>query len=134
MTAFENELGGRIVVMGYAPWIFLHSVGKRLQVQNAADWISRNRMPVRVDETVPLVSVARLSADRQRGAVMLLNAGMDAIPEATVHVRLPVPQTRLLVIGRDECTLDIQPEATGGCLALREIEPWGLRILLLEGV
>jgi hypothetical protein len=134
MTAFENELGGRVVVMGYAPWIFLHSVGKRLQLQNAADWISRNHMPVRVDETVPLGSVARVSADRQRGAVMLLNAGMDFIPEATVHVRLPVPQARLLVIGRDECTLDIQPEATGGCLVLGEIEPWGLRILLLGGV
>jgi hypothetical protein len=134
MTAFENDLGGRVVVMGYAPWIFLHSVGKRLQLQNAADWISRNRMPVRVDETVPLMSVARVSADRQRGAVMLLNAGMDAIPEATVHLRLPVLQARLLVIGRDERTLDIQPEAVGGCFTLREIEPWGLRILLLGGV
>ena len=134
MTAFENELGGRVVVMGYAPWIFLHSVGKRLQLQNAADWISRNRMPVRVDETVPLVSVARVSADRQRGAVMLLNAGMDFIPEATVHVRLPVLQARLLAIGRDEGTFNIQLEATGGCFTLREIEPWGLRILLLGEV
>lgn len=65
---------------------------------------------------------------------MLLNAGMDFIPEATVHVRLPVLQARLLAIGRDECTFNIQPEATGGCFILREIEPWGLRILLLGGV
>lgn len=88
MTAFENELGGRVVVMGYAQWIFLHSVGKRLQLQNVADWISRDTMPVRVDETVSLVSVARVAADRQRGAVMLLNTGYDLIPEATVHLRL----------------------------------------------
>ena len=79
MTTFENELGGRVVVMGYAPWIFLHSVGKRMQLQNVADWISRNRIPARVDETVPLALVARVSADRQYGAVMLLNAGMDFI-------------------------------------------------------
>lgn len=130
MTAFENELGGRVVVMGYAPWMFLHSAGKRLQLQNAADWISRDAVPVRVNETVPLVSVARVSADRRRGAVMLLNAGMDAVSEATVHVRLPVRRARLLALGQDERTLEVQPEATGGRLTLREIEPWGLRIIL----
>jgi hypothetical protein len=131
MTAFENELGGRVVVMGYAPWIFIQSVGKRLQLQNAADWISRNNMPVRIDETVPLVSAARISADRRRGAVMLINAGMDAIPEATVHIRLPLPQARLLAVGQVERPLDIQPEATGGCTTLRDLPPWSLRVILL---
>ena len=131
MTAFENELGGRVVVMGYAPWIFLHSMGKRLQLQNAADWISRNSMPVRVDQTVPLVSVARVSPDRRSGAVMLLNAGMDVIPEATVHLRLPVGQARLLRIGQDEVSLDLQPEMGGGCFTLRELPPWSLCVILL---
>lgn len=132
MTAFENELGGRVVVMGYAPWIFLHSVGKRLQLQNVADWISRDAMPVRVDETVPLVAVARVAADRRRGAVMLMNAGLDAIPEATVHIRLLVRQVRLLTIGQDERTLDVQPEATGGRITLRNFGPWSLMVILAE--
>jgi hypothetical protein len=131
MTAFENELGGRVVVMGYAPWIFLHSVGKRLQLQNASDWLSRDTMPVRVDETVPLVSVARVSADRRRGAVMLLNAGFDAIPEATVHLRWPCSQVRLLSIGRRAQVLPVEPEATGGRITLKDVEPWGMRYLLI---
>lgn len=133
MTAFENALGGRVVVMGYAPWIFLHSVARRRQLQQVADWISRDAMPVRVDETVPLVSVARVAADRQRGAVMLLNAGMDAIPAATIHLRFPTRQARLLTIGQEARHLALHPEATGGHLTLHDIEPWGLRILLLEG-
>lgn len=133
MTAFENELGGRVVVMGYAPWIFLHSVGKRLQLQNAADWISRDTMPVRVDETVPLLSVARVSADRRRGAVMLLNAGFDAIPEATVHLRLEAGPVRLLTIGRRGHKLPVEPEAGGIRATLRDIEPWGIRMMLVGG-
>ena len=131
MTAFENELGGRVVVMGYAPWIFLHSVGKRLQLQNVTDWLSRGSMPVRVDETVPLLSVVRLSADRQRGAVLLLNAGMDEIGEATVHLRVAARRGRLLAIGQPERDVALQPEGTGGCLTLRDIPPWGFRMLLL---
>lgn len=130
MTAFENELGGRVVVMGYAPWLFLHSVGKRLQLQNVADWISRDTMPVRVDETVPLLSVARVAPGRNRAAVMLLNAGMDAIPEATVHLRFAASEIRLLTIGRKTRTVPVEPEATGGRITLRDIEPWGLRVLL----
>jgi hypothetical protein len=131
MTAFENELGGRVVVMGYAPWLFLHSVGKRLQLQNAADWLSRNAMPVRVDETVPLVSVARVSADRRSGAVMLLNAGMDEISEATVHVRLASRSARVLTIGQAERALDLESAERGGCITLRHVPPWGLLIILL---
>ncbi|MEI6149821.1 MAG: hypothetical protein WCS01_12030 [bacterium] len=133
MTAFENELGGRVVVMGYAPWMFLHGVGKRLQLQNAADWITRDAMPVRVDETVPLVSVARVAADRGRGAVMLLNGGLDVIPEATVHLRMQAGQVRVLAVGRRSSIMPTEPEATGCRITLRDIEPWGLRMLLVGG-
>ena len=133
MTAFENELGGRVVVTGYAPWIFLHSVGKRLQLQNVADWISRDAMPVRVEEAVRLVPVARLSADRRRGAVMLVNAGLDPIREATVHLRVPASRARLLTPGRLEADADLRHLDDGvGRLVLNDMEPWGLRAVLLE--
>jgi hypothetical protein len=131
MTAFENERGGRVVVMGYAPWLFLHSVGKRLQLQNVADWISRGAMPVRIAEPERLVAVACVAADRRRAAVMLLNAGMDAVPEVTVHVRASAHRARLLAAGAAERALELQPEAGGGRLVLRDLEPWGLRMLLL---
>jgi hypothetical protein len=128
----ENELGGRVVVMGYAPWIFLHSVGKRLQLQNVADWLSRDTMPLRVDETVPLLSVVRLSADRQWGAVLLLNAGMDEILEATVHLRVAARRGRQLTIGQLEREVELKPESSGGCLTVRDIPPWGFRMLLWD--
>lgn len=132
MTAFENELGGRVVVMGYAPWIFLHSVGKRLQLQNVADWISRDTMPVRVEEPVRLIPVARVAADRRRGAVMLLNAGMDEIGEVNVHVRLAVRRARVLAVGEDERAMEMTSEGAGARITMRGIPPWGFRMLLLN--
>lgn len=131
MTAFENELGGRVVVMGYAPWMFLQSVRKRLQLQNAADWISRDAMPVRVEEPVRLVPVARMSADRKRAAVLLLNAGMDGIEEATVHLRMHAGPVRVQAIGRRASNVPVEPEAGGMRVTLRDIEPWGIRMVLM---
>jgi len=132
MTAFENELGGRVGVMGYAPWIFLHSVGKRLQLQNVADWISRDTMPVRVEEPVRLVAVARVAADRRCGAVMLLNAGMDAIEAATLQIRAAARRARELAIGQAERALNLNGGKGGVQVALRNIPPWGLRVILFD--
>ena len=126
------KVDGRVVVTGYAPWIFLHSIGKRLQLQNVADWISRDALPARVVETVPLVSVVRLSADRKRGAVMLLNAGMDPIPEATVHLRMQSEQVRCMAPGRPCTALPAEPVADGHLVALRNIEPWDMRMVLVD--
>jgi hypothetical protein len=74
--------------------------------------------------------VARVAADRQRGAVMLLNAGFDPIPAATVHLRWSCSQVRLLSIGRRAQVLPVEPETTGGRITLKDVEPWGLRVLV----
>lgn len=132
MTAFENSLGGWVVVMGYAPWIFLRSVGKRLQLQNVADWISRGQMPVRINQPVSLVPIVRMSADRRRGAIVLLNAGMDEIRAATIHIRAKTRRARLLGIGQRERELKIRPENSGGSITLRNIPAWSLHIILLK--
>ncbi len=132
MTAFENELGGRVVVMGYAPWIFLHSVGKRLQLQNVADWVGRDTLPVRIEEPVRLVPVARFSDDRRRGAVMLLNAGMDPIPEVSLHLRMQAERVRCFAPGQSGNNLPMAPVAGGNRVTLRNIEPWGMRMVLVS--
>jgi hypothetical protein len=80
--------------------------GERLRLQNVADWISHNTMLVRVDEIVPPVSVARVFSDHRQGAAMFLNAGLDANPEAFVHLRLPIRWARLLAINQEERTME----------------------------
>ena len=129
VTAFENPLGGRVVVMGHAPWRFVEV--KRPQILNAADWAMRGALPVRIRETVPVVPFARLSADRKRGAIVLLNAGLDAIPEMTVDVRAPAASVRLASPGREPVSLNAKKEANGWSAVLRDIAPWQVMALFL---
>lgn len=131
MTAFENSLGGRIVVMGYAPWMLLQTVGKRRQMLDIADWISRGRLPVRIDQTVRLIPTVRLSADRRKGAVVLLNASLDEISEATIHIRASATTARCLSIGQPDRTLTIEPEEGGGQVTLKSLAPWSAHVILI---
>lgn len=130
VTAFENSLGGRVVVMGYSPWMFIHSAAKRRQLQNAADWISRTTVPVRIEPTVKLIPLVRLSADRRRGAIVLLNASLDSIPLAKVHIRIPGASVRDVSVG-STLPLATRPTAQGCCVMLPKLPPWSTTILLL---
>ncbi len=131
LTACENGLGGRVVVMGYAPWMFIHSGARRTQLLNLADWLTRDRLPVRIAETVPLIPFVRLSPDRARGALVLLNAGFDPIEAATVEVRAPgAPTVRRLREGGSE-ELPATPTERGWQIVLTSIRPWTTETLLL---
>ncbi len=130
MTAYENPLGGRVVVMGYAQWMYLHSVAKRAQLQNVADWITRDALPVRIMETVPLTPFVRMSPTRDRGAVVLLNAGLDPIEQVTIQLHMPKTSIHLVA---NRGTRKLAPQTIrGGCqIRLGRIEPWTTVMLLL---
>jgi hypothetical protein len=129
VTAFENSLGGRVVVFGHAPWKFVEV--KRPQILNVADWAMRGKLPVMIRETVPVIPFARLSANRKRGAIVLLNSGLDAIPQMTVEVRAPATKVCLAAPGRKTVSLKSQKEKNGWSVTLRDLEPWQVVALLL---
>jgi hypothetical protein len=62
-----------------------------------------------------------------------LNAGMDVIAEATVHVRTCAARGRLLVEGGDDRVLAIERGPLGGRIAVQSIPPWSVQVVLLEG-
>jgi len=129
MTAYENELGGRVVVMGYAPWMFLQSVAKRAQLLNVADWIIPGALPVRIEEPVPLVPLVRASPERDRGVVVLLNAGLDPLEEATLLVRAPRAEEVTWLTPAGAITQAVEPDGAGWRLRVGPIAPWGVACL-----
>ena len=124
VTAFANSLGGRVVVMGHAPWRFVNLTCKRSQLLAAADWATGQRLPVLIRDTVPLIPLARLSADRTRGAVVLLNAGLDPIGKAAVELRVATPPLRLLAPGCPETPLAPRRTRHGWTVTLHDLPPW----------
>ncbi len=130
LTVYENPLGGRVAVMGYAPWMFVHSGAKRCQLLDIADWISREALPVRIQETVPLVPLVRLAPDRSRGAVVLLNTGLEKIATATLHLRVPDLPVHLAT---PEGVVEVEPQRRedGLWVELHEVEAWTTVCLLL---
>jgi hypothetical protein len=126
LTAYENSAGGRVVVMGYAPWMFVESTDKRQQLQALADWLAPRRLPVRIAEAVPVTPVARLSADRSRGVVLLFNWGHDWLAEVTVEVRGLAGTARVLTPeGEAEVTTE------GEAVRLRDFAPWSTRAVVV---
>jgi hypothetical protein len=106
-------------------------VAKRLQFQNAADWLSRGKAPVRIDETVPLVPIVRMSANRRKAGLVLLNAGLDTIPEATIHIRASAKRVRILEPGQRDRNVSLKPGKLGGQITLRDLPPWSVRVILV---
>lgn len=131
MTAWENRLGGRVVVMGHSPWSFVHSIAKRHQLQEVCDWISRGRTPVRIEQPIPLVPVVRLSSDRRRGAVVLINAGLDRVPVATIHLRVKAEHACVLSLHEPPRDLELRARGEERVLTLFDLLPWSPHVILL---
>lgn len=129
VTAFENEQGGRVVVMGHSPWRFAGA--KREQIMSAADWAVRERLPVRILDNVPVIPLVRLSPDRTHGVVVLLHTGLDPIERMTVAVRAPETPVCLACPGQDNTPLETCRDDNGWTVALRNVEPWKVMALFL---
>jgi hypothetical protein len=130
LTAYENELGGRVVVMGYLPWRNLGSYAKRTQLVNIADWVLRGTTPVRIMETVTVTPLVKMSPERDRGAILLLNNGLETVERVTLQVRMQPARVRL-VTTQGETVLETKAEPGGWSVELQQLEAWSVTILLV---
>jgi len=110
--------------------MFLLSAGKREQLLNAADWMSGDRLPVRVSPAAAVTPVVRLSEDRRHGAVVLLNWGLDAVEGATLEIRAPQTRARLLT-PTGEIELPALANRPTWSVALPRLEAWSSACLLI---
>lgn len=131
VTCYQNALGGRVVVLGYAPWLRLGTSAKRTQMLSAADWISGGKLPVIIAQTVRVSPWVRLSTDRRRVTVVLLNTSFD--PTGPLDLRLRAQAAVLYVLtseGRQPLDME-QAEGKMRCV-VPSSAPWDTLVLLGE--
>jgi len=77
MTMYENQLGGRVVVMGYEPWSHLGLSWKWQQLQSVVDWATRGMLPLSIDRMVRVLPLVRMNESRTKFGLLLFNNGLD---------------------------------------------------------
>lgn len=87
MTGYQNELGGRVVVSGYYPWTLVHNLGKSAQLKSVLSWLSRDSLPVVVEDFAKVAVWAR-GKDGKPSAIVLFNASLDHLDSLRLRVRM----------------------------------------------
>jgi hypothetical protein len=131
MTAYENELGGRVVVMGYYPWKLIHNGCKSSQLKAVCAWLSRETQPVTVESFARVMVWAR-QGTRGQMAVVLYNATLDA--QETLSIRVRTTATCFELVAMDGSVLEVtgEPCAEQGeevRLVLHDLASWSLYLL-----
>lgn len=128
-AAFENELGGRVITLGYGPWGRCANTAKRSQWMAMADWVSRGRSPLRIDKTLRVLPMVRMSPDRKRLAVVLLNARLD--PTGQFDLRLRTAANKVSLITADGLKpLAVRKEGDERIVTIKNIPPWQTAVVV----
>jgi hypothetical protein len=132
MTAFENELGGRVVVSGYRPWFLVHSRSKSNQLKHVLSWLSRGGMPAMVEDFAKVVVWAR-GRDGVPSSLVLLNASLDPLPRLRIGVRTSSTSAILHTMGGPETEIEISSTSSRPAFEVENVEPWSVHLVDLRG-
>lgn len=129
LGVFENELGGRICVSGYYPWIQLHGFAKAAQFKAIMRWLSRDTLPAYVASFHRANLWVRV---RDNGAIAmaLLNASLDPAEKLELNVLTSKDTLRVTDMQcRETQVTASQTDGPYKRFTLPSIEPWTFRLL-----
>ena len=84
MTLYENELGGRICVMGYSAYCMVDSLTRRKQIINVCDWLTDGKMRSRL--LTDCLAAQYVRVDGARTMVTLASLSLDGIEKPQIAV------------------------------------------------
>jgi hypothetical protein len=129
MTAFENALGGRVVVMGYYPWTLIHTQAKTSQLKALCRWLSRNTLPG-VVETYARAPLWTRDGANGEPVFVVLNASLDPVPELVLRLHTETAQISCLSMAGQEEVLSTQSDGDNHVLVtLLDVPPWSIYLL-----
>jgi hypothetical protein len=136
LTAYTNELGGRVVILGYFPWSQIHSLAKSSQMKAICSWLSNDRLPVVTESFAKVVIWSREGVEGNE-AVVVLNASLD--PVEKLSLRVLTEAMRFTHITHTKEPREIPGErllSSRGYVrvVLSDLAPWSVHLVVSEGV
>lgn len=128
MTAFENALGGRVVVMGYYPWTLIHTQAKGDQLKAICRWLSRDTLGG-VVETYARAPLWVRDGTNGKPVFVVLNASLDPAPQLSLRLRTAAAQIESLSMDGRMRTLTAQPDGDHIRVTLPDVAPWSIHLL-----
>ena len=133
---FENELGGRVAVLGYYPWRSLQSLAKSSQMKSLCRWLSRDGLPAWVESYARALLWCRRDA-RGLPAALLVNASIDPAGKLALRMREPVAAIMMTRMdGSVEKPAVNSPQRGGdapyAALEIERLGPWEAVLLSCE--
>jgi hypothetical protein len=86
-SLYENELGGRVCVLGYGAWHKILSYSRRVQMAAICDYLTRNTMQAKILSSIKAAEFIRISTDRKKTLLTVINLSLDPSGEIKVAVR-----------------------------------------------
>jgi hypothetical protein len=132
MTAYTNELGGRVVIAGYFPWSQIHSLAKSSQMKAVCAWLSGGRLPVVAESYAKVVIWSREGSGGMKG-IVLLNASLD--PIAKLSLQVLDDNVRFTHVSPTRSAMELSGEPLVSPrgytrVVLRDFPPWSVHLLL----
>ena len=129
MGIFENSLGGRICISGYAPWSFLQSESKSRQIKMVFRWLTRDAITAYVASYHKISIWVRNTPDGGT-AIVLLNGSFDPAKAAVIAVHDGGTNATLIDTNLVQKAVRAEVGNSGYTLySLPTLEPWSIYLL-----
>ena len=124
MGIFENQLGGRICVAGYYPWVRLQNLSKSSQIKSVLRWLSKDTLPAYIESFHRInLWVRQPAADKH--TIALTNAYLDSAKGLTLMLLTDEAELNIFHMNCVEAV--VQASGTDGPykrFVLPEVGPW----------
>jgi hypothetical protein len=128
-----NHAGGRVAIFGYFGWESAPSGAKRNQYLAAADWITRNKLPVVIQSAVQVMAVPRVDVKGRLVSVFLLNTSIDAAPPMQMKLRVRSRKNaRWLVPEREARNVDLIAAGNDALCRTPRLPGWSVACLVIQ--
>jgi len=125
---YENRIGGRVAVLGYAPWTWLQNLSKSTQMKSLCRWLSRDMLPAYVSSFHKIALWCRRDGEGQP-VIPLINASLDVVSGVRLHVRAACSFHLVRIDGRTEDIVTIARDGDYTVLELPTLAPWEMVLL-----